>query len=61
MYFDPGMGSLIIQMVVAALAVVGGYFAAMKIRIKKHFGKKDDKGEMSNNKDDSKSGPDEEL
>lgn len=30
MYFDPGMGSLIIQALIAALAVVGGYFAVIR-------------------------------
>ncbi len=43
MYFDPGMGSLIIQALIAALAVVGGYFAVVKNKFKKPFGKRDKK------------------
>lgn len=42
MYFDPGTGSLIIQALVAAIAVIGGYFAATKTRLKNLFTKKKD-------------------
>lgn len=40
MYFDPGMGSLIIQAVIAFLAVAGGYLVAGKTKFKGLFGKK---------------------
>lgn len=40
MYFDPGTGSLIIQAIVAALAVCGGYFAIAKTKLKNLFTKK---------------------
>ena len=43
MYFDPGTGSLIIQAIIAALAVAGGYFAAVKLKLKGFFTKKKDK------------------
>lgn len=39
MYFDPGVGSLIIQAVIASLAVIGGYFAIAKTKLKNLFGK----------------------
>lgn len=42
MYFDPGIGSLIIQALIATLAVIGGYFAIVKTRLKKRFGKNKD-------------------
>ncbi len=41
MYFDPGMGSLIIQVIIAALAVAGGVFATAKNKVKNSFGKKE--------------------
>ena len=41
MYFDPGTGSLIIQAIVAILAVAGGYLAVFKTRLKNIFKKKD--------------------
>lgn len=56
MYFDPGMGSLIIQAVIAALAVVGGYFAVAKNKFKKSFGEKDKKKsekDMEDGEDDA--------
>ncbi|HOO79781.1 MAG TPA: hypothetical protein PLQ04_05280 [Lachnospiraceae bacterium] len=40
MYFDPGFGSLIIQVVVAGLAAVGACWAIMKGKVKGLFGKK---------------------
>lgn len=46
MYFDPGTGSMIIQMLIAALASVGVFFVAFKSKISKFFkgiGKKHDK------------------
>ena len=39
MYFDPGTGSLIIQAVIASLAVIGGYFAIAKTKLKNLFSK----------------------
>ena len=39
MYFDPGVGSLIIQAVIASLAVLGGYFAIAKTKLKNLFTK----------------------
>ena len=42
MYFDPGVGSLIIQAVIASLAVLGGYFAIAKTKLKNLFGKNKD-------------------
>lgn len=43
MYFDPGMGSLIIQAIIAVLAVWGGYLVAAKKKFKNLFDKKDGK------------------
>lgn len=40
MYFDPGTGSLIIQVLVAALAAAGAMVLAFKTRIKGWFSKK---------------------
>ena len=40
MYFDPGIGSLIIQALIGVLAVGGGYFIAMKTKIKNLFSRK---------------------
>lgn len=42
MYFDPGTGSLIIQALIATLAVFGGYFAIAKTKLRNLFGKKKD-------------------
>ena len=42
MYFDPGTGSLIIQALIAALAVLGGYFAIVKTNLKNLFIKNQD-------------------
>jgi hypothetical protein len=45
MYLDPGFGSMLIQVLVAAIAVIGGYWAAAKGKFKQWFGKKPkDKG-----------------
>ena len=35
MYFDPGTGSLIIQLLLAAVASIGAFFAIFKNRIKR--------------------------
>ena len=37
MYFDPGTGSMIIQIVVAAIASIGAFFIAFKDKIKLMF------------------------
>lgn len=42
MYFDPGTGSLIIQAVIATLAVLSGYFAIAKTKLKNLFSKNKD-------------------
>ena len=34
MYFDPGTGSLIVQLVVAGIASVGAFFAIFKNKLK---------------------------
>ena len=50
MYFDPGTGSMIIQMLVAALAGVGVFFVTVKtnfIAFIKRKGKKHDKSNSS--------------
>lgn len=41
MYFDPGTGSLIIQLVLAGLASVGAFFVIFKNKVKNIFKKKD--------------------
>ena len=37
MYFDPGTGSLIIQLLLAAIASIGAFFAIFKGKIKRLF------------------------
>ena len=63
MYFDPGMGSLIIQTIIAVIAVVGGYFAYAKSRLKGKFSKKKDnkEGENENSNPEMKEEEDNEL
>lgn len=39
MYLDPGIGSMIIQFVVAAIAACGGLLFAFRARIKAFFNK----------------------
>ena len=41
MYFDPGTGSLIIQLILAGLASVGAFFVIFKNKVKNLFKKKD--------------------
>ena len=41
MYFDPGTGSLIIQLILAGLASIGAFFVVFKNKIKSVFKKKD--------------------
>ncbi len=51
MYFDPGTGSLIIQLLVAGLASIGAFFALFKNKIvsmikkEKNSNKKEDNDE----------------
>lgn len=40
MYFDPGFGSMIIQVVLAVIAAAGVVWLTMKNRIKKIFSRK---------------------
>ena len=48
MYFDPGTGSMLIQILIATLAGVGAFLATFKINVvsffKKVFKKNDKKG-----------------
>lgn len=39
MYLDPGFGSMVIQLVIAAFAACGAAFYMMKSKLKKKFGK----------------------
>lgn len=41
MYFDPGTGSLIIQLLVAGVASVGAFFVVFKNKLRHLFSKKD--------------------
>ena len=53
MYFDPGIGSLIIQALIGIFAVGGGYLVLAKTKIKDFFtGKKSEKVDESASKDD---------
>ncbi len=45
MYFDPGSGSVIIQILLASLATIGTFFVMFKTKIKSFFHKKKDSGE----------------
>ena len=56
MYFDPGFGSIIIQLVVAGIAAAGTVWVVMKARVKGWFGKK-----SSQKTDDKKEAADDEL
>ena len=40
MYLDPGFGSMLIQVVVAGIAVAGAYLFIIRSKIKKLFSKK---------------------
>lgn len=45
MYFDPGSGSIIIQILLAALATISTVFVAFKSKIVAFFSKKKNKKE----------------
>lgn len=45
MYFDPGFGSMIIQVIVAALAGLGAYFYMIRSKLSAWFHRKDNKDE----------------
>lgn len=56
MYFDPGTGSLLVQALIASIAVVGGYFAIAKTKLKNLFTKNknaDTDKDKSNDADDT--------
>lgn len=42
MYLDPGFGSMVIQVIVAAIAAGGALYFAMKTKIKGLFSKKNE-------------------
>ena len=53
MYFDPGIGSLLIQALIGIFAVGGGYLVLAKTKIKDFFtGKKHEKASESSHNDD---------
>ena len=39
-YLDPGTGSMLLQVIIAALAVVGGYLFMIREKVKKFLSKK---------------------
>ncbi len=45
MYFDPGTGSLVIQLLLAFFASIGAFFAFFRTKIKGLFHRKDDENE----------------
>lgn len=47
MYLDPGFGSMLIQLLVAGFAVLGGFFVAFRRKLKKYF----KKGRVEENED----------
>lgn len=47
MYLDPGFGSMLIQLLVAGFAVLGGFFVAFRKKLKNHF----KKGQVEENED----------
>lgn len=49
MYFDPGTGSLIIQLLIAGIASIGAFFALFKNKLVSII-KKDNKKEDNNEK-----------
>lgn len=52
MYFDPGTGSLIIQLLLAGLASIGAFFALFRTRIKNFFHKDKTVDEKKEKKDE---------
>ncbi len=49
MYFDPGIGSLIIQALIGIVAVCGGYLAFTKSKIKAFFSKNKEASDSNSN------------
>ncbi len=39
-YLDPGTGSMLLQVIIAALAVIGGFLFMIREKVKKLFSKK---------------------
>lgn len=58
MYFDPGTGSLLIQAIIASIAVLGGYFAVAKTKLKNVFTKKKPGDKADGTVEDSKDADD---
>lgn len=50
MYLDPGFGSMIIQVVIAAIATCGVVFMMMKSKIKAFFSKRKNKNAETHEK-----------
>ena len=56
MYLDPGFGSMIIQMVIAGIAVAGAYFFVVRTKIGAFFSRKrNSDAEHSDKEDDENS------
>ena len=56
MYFDPGSGSIIIQILLAALATISTVFVAFKSKIVAFFSKKKNKKEDKKEKQGEEDG-----
>ncbi|KGO92566.1 hypothetical protein [Flavobacterium subsaxonicum] len=48
LYFDPGTGALIVQLVVAGAASVALFYKRISIKVKSLFGKKEEQDLMGN-------------
>lgn len=51
-YFDPGTGSMLLQMLGVAFIAMGGFFVAFKNRIFAFFGRKKNKGATDDEAED---------